>query len=222
MKLADKESLRKVSLHHLIRQNGNPMSKKIKEFDRLFAKNMYTPRNISDQQIADYMKIIADAEAAELPKYDIILCTCTTSSQTRLHHVHGAKIVQCIIDECGMCTEPESLIPLVKHNPEQVVLIGDHKQLAPIVLEHTAKKLGLSVSLFERYAKKAIMLDTQYRMVRIKGEHENYKNYCFHITSYTKSLTTNVPDQVRVFHRLQRANLGFPSRCTCLFVVTVL
>ena len=206
-------------MHHLIRQDGNSISQQIKEFDSLFAKNMKTPQNISDQQIADYMKLIADAEAEELPKYDIILCTCTASSQIRRH---GAKIVQCIIDECGMCTEPESLIPLVKHNPEQVVLIGDHKQLAPIVLEHTAKKLGLSVSLFERYAKKAIMLDTQYRMVRIKGEHENYKNYCFHITSYTKSLTTNVPDQVRVFHRLQRANLGFPSRCTCLFVVTVL
>ena len=36
---------------------------------------------------------------------------------------------QLIIDESGMCMEPESLIPIIHFNPEQVVLIGDHKQL---------------------------------------------------------------------------------------------
>ena len=74
-------------------------------------------------------------------------------------------MTQCIIDECGMCTEPESLIPLTCHKPQQVVLIGDHKQLRPIVKQPTAKELGLERSLFERYAKEAILLDMQYRMV---------------------------------------------------------
>ncbi len=162
-KLVDKESLKGVALHHLIRQDGNSKSKKIKEFDVRFAKNMKTPQNISDKEIEDYMKLTTDAAVEELPKYDIILCTCGAAAGNRI--TRGANIVQCIIDECGMCMEPESLVPLVKHKPEQVVLIGDHKQLAPIVMEPTAQRLGLSVSLFERYAKKAIMLDTQYRMV---------------------------------------------------------
>ena len=39
------------------------------------------------------------------------------------------KVDQLIIDECGMCLEPESLIPIARYNPKQIVLIGDHKQL---------------------------------------------------------------------------------------------
>lgn len=53
----------------------------------------------------------------------------------------------------------------------QVVLIGDPKQLRPIVKNMRVKKLGMSRSLFERYFqlhnKRVVMLDTQYRMVNI-------------------------------------------------------
>ena len=84
-------------------------------------------------------------------------------------------MTQCIIDECGMCMEPETLVPLVSHKPAQVVLIGDHKQLRPIVSNPIAKELGLEISMFERQANlcknkygksfKVIMLREQYRMV---------------------------------------------------------
>lgn len=33
-----------------------------------------------------------------------------------------------------MCTEPETLAPIISSKAEQVVLIGDHKQLQPVVL----------------------------------------------------------------------------------------
>lgn len=67
-----------------------------------------------------------------------------------------------------MCTEPQAMVPVVALNPEQVVLIGDHKQLRPIVLNAKAKILGLERSLFERYSEKAQMLTIQYRMVSTK------------------------------------------------------
>ncbi|XP_070570174.1 3'-5' exoribonuclease HELZ2-like isoform X2 [Ptychodera flava] len=63
-----------------------------------------------------------------------------------------------------MCTEPENVLPLVTNQPQQVVLVGDHKQLRPIVTEDMAKKLGMEISLLERYEKKAMMLTLQYRM----------------------------------------------------------
>jgi regulator of nonsense transcripts 1 len=78
---------------------------------------------------------------------------------------------QVIIDECSMCKEPESFIPIVSSYAKQVVLVGDHKQLQPIILEKRARECGLDRSLFERYASdtanpfKPIMLTTQYRMV---------------------------------------------------------
>lgn len=62
--------------------------------------------------------------------------------------------------------EPECLVPLAAFSgARQVVLVGDHKQLQPIVKNSIAKDRGLGVSLFERYSSRAIMLNVQYRMV---------------------------------------------------------
>ena len=61
--------------------------------------------------------------------------------------------------------EPECLIPLIAFKSTcQVVVIGDHKQLQPIVMEPNAKNRGLNKSLFERYKERAIMLTHQFRM----------------------------------------------------------
>lgn len=46
----------------------------------------------------------------------------------------------------------------------QVVLLGDHKQLRPVVKNEHLRNLGMDRSLFERYHRDAILLDTQYRM----------------------------------------------------------
>jgi len=72
---------------------------------------------------------------------------------------------QLIIDECGMSKEAESLVAIVSSRARHVVLIGDHRQLEPVVLDKSAADLGLSRSLFERYAQQAVTLTTQYRMV---------------------------------------------------------
>jgi len=68
-----------------------------------------------------------------------------------------------------MCKEAESLVPIVSCCPQQVILIGDHRQLQPVILNKTAQSFGLDRSLFERYATSAHMLTTQYRMVCNNG-----------------------------------------------------
>ena len=101
--------------------------------------------------------------------YDIILCTCNeTCSRRLLSSLNGGRIAQCIVDECGMAHEPETMaaISLTDH----AVLIGDHKQLQPVVKYQPARLCGLTTSLFERYAelrRVAILtkLNIQYRMV---------------------------------------------------------
>ena len=63
------------------------------------------------------------------------------------------------------------MIPLVTHSDhiEKLVLIGDHKQLQPVILCWDALAAGLGVSLFERFAQQhgaiTVMLTEQYRMV---------------------------------------------------------
>ncbi len=119
-------------------------------------------------------------EGKELQKsYDIILCTCNETCSGRLlsalQNIEMIEspdklplIAQCIVDECGMATEPETLAAISKC--QHAVLIGDHKQLQPVVKYQVAKDAGLCKSLFERYAEEninLITLETQYRMVSI-------------------------------------------------------
>jgi hypothetical protein len=157
--------LQELSLHHIIRQRGKPYSDVLEDFDSKFRENMETPENVSDAEIARYEKVVKEASVEELKNYDVIFCTCCISSSPRIQR--GTNVAQIIIDECAMCMEPETLIPLVSfRSAEKIVLIGDHKQLQPIVKNRNAKSLGLGKSLFERYAKKVTMLEEQYRMVR--------------------------------------------------------
>jgi superfamily I DNA and/or RNA helicase len=114
--------------------------------------------------VEKYTRLITDAAVHEIKQYDVILCTCSASVSPRM--IRGANVRQLIVDEGGMCMEPECLIPVMNFNTiKQVVIVGDHRQLQPIVLNTVAKDRGLDVSLFERYKERAIMLTHQYRMV---------------------------------------------------------
>lgn len=94
----------------------------------------------------------------------IVLCTCSAAGSKRIKEKCN-NVFQCIVDECGMCLEPETLIPIVSSKAKQVVLIGDHKQLQPIVTNRVARSLGLRTSMFERFSEHALLLEEQYRMV---------------------------------------------------------
>ena len=72
----------------------------------------------------------------------------------------------CLVDEAGQATEPEVLVPLCR-GVQQAVLIGDHRQLPPVVSCAKARQGGLSLSMFERVASRGFpvrMLQVQYRM----------------------------------------------------------
>ncbi|KAM5246258.1 3'-5' exoribonuclease HELZ2 [Ctenodactylus gundi] len=150
--------LRSITLHHRIRQASNPCARQLKAFDtRVKAGEVF-----SREDLSLYRKVLWDARKFELDRHSVILCTCCCAASRSLRNL---GIRQILIDEAGMATEPETLIPLV-HFPqaEKVVLLGDHKQLRPVVKSKELLTLGMDRSLFERYHKDAYMLDTQYRM----------------------------------------------------------
>ncbi|THU97878.1 P-loop containing nucleoside triphosphate hydrolase protein [Dendrothele bispora CBS 962.96] len=99
-----------------------------------------------------------------LEKSDVICTTCITSASTALYHVDFPIV---FLDEASMSTEPASLIPLMKGS-QHVALIGDHKQLPPVITSPEAQAMGLGISLFERLTEEgeipSIMLNIQYRM----------------------------------------------------------
>ena len=156
--------LAEISLHNLIRQKDRPYAEEITVFDEKFKAS---PDEVSPEDIMNYKKVVSKAGQEELQKYDVIFCTTAVATNPKFLRATKGKVFQLIIDEAGMCTEPETLAPIIATEAEQVVLIGDHKQLQPIIICPEAAKLGLSKSLFERYANNAVFLDTQYRMVYI-------------------------------------------------------
>ncbi|XP_060082124.1 helicase with zinc finger domain 2-like [Ylistrum balloti] len=164
-------SLHDMALHHLIRQEGKPYATKIREFDKYFQQISNLSSIIHEGQgeefkskIKKYNSLLTEAEQKELQNYDVIFCTTTMTTNSKFIRSTKNRIFQCIIDESGMCTEPETLATIIATRAEQVVLIGDHKQLRPVVMCQHAARLGLEKSLFERRSNTAILLSTQYRM----------------------------------------------------------
>ena len=171
------EVLEKHSLHFKIRDKDSDLTE-VKEFIRhengLFSEELL--RNLQEEENYlrlemtrnEYIRLKKLAEFAVLRKAHVIFCTCSETGSRRIKDSVG-QAEQCVIDECGMCTEPETLLPMVLS--KKIILVGDHKQLQPVVKNKTAESLGLKISLFQRLfedekmSRYCIMLTEQYRMV---------------------------------------------------------
>uniref|UniRef100_A0A452TPF8 DNA replication ATP-dependent helicase/nuclease n=1 Tax=Ursus maritimus TaxID=29073 RepID=A0A452TPF8_URSMA len=71
----------------------------------------------------------------------------------------------CIVDEASQISQPVCLGPLFFSR--RFVLVGDHQQLPPLVLNREARALGMSESLFKRLEQNenaVVQLTVQYRM----------------------------------------------------------
>eukprot|EP00039_Didymoeca_costata_P001888 m.55985 g.55985 ORF g.55985 m.55985 type:complete len:1105 (+) comp11014_c0_seq3:109-3423(+) len=94
---------------------------------------------------------------------DVICTTCVGAGDPRLAKMRFRYV---LVDESTQATEPECMVPVVL-GPKQVILVGDHCQLGPVVMCKKAATAGLSQSLFERLVVlgiRPIRLQVQYRM----------------------------------------------------------
>lgn len=77
----------------------------------------------------------------------------------------GVRFSTVLVDEAAQCMESATL-PALLLGCERLVLVGDHKQLPPVVLSPSALEHGLGVSLFARLTASGmapVMLEEQYR-----------------------------------------------------------
>ena len=161
------EKFKADSLHEIIRTEN----KKIRVMEELFESMASENRVPTPALLAERRNLITDMEKLVLSRrHDIILCTCNEACSRRLQGAAmKVTIAQCIVDECGMAHEPETIAAISLS--EHVVLIGDHKQLKPVIHHTPAREKGLSTSLFQRYVEKTglepLRLRIQYRMVSI-------------------------------------------------------
>jgi len=93
----------------------------------------------------------------------IVLATCSTCGSEVLEN-HNFDL--CILDEASQAPVPLALIPMLISG--KTILVGDGKQLSPVVKNREAIKLGLKNTLFEHVEKEkpsnGKMLKIQYRM----------------------------------------------------------
>jgi regulator of nonsense transcripts 1 len=118
---------------------------------------------LGSQDEKKFKQLTRAAEREILSNADVVCCTCVGAGDPRLSKI---KFRNVLIDESTQSAEPECLIPLVL-GCKQVVLVGDHKQLGPVIMNKKAAKAGLNQSLFERLVKLGfipIRLNIQYRM----------------------------------------------------------
>ncbi|XP_029498168.1 regulator of nonsense transcripts 1-like [Oncorhynchus nerka] len=110
-----------------------------------------------------YRALKRTAERELLTNADVICCTCVGAGDPRLAKMQFRSI---LIDESTQATEPECMVPVIL-GAKQLILVGDHCQLGPVVMCKKAAKAGLSQSLFERLVVlgiRPIRLQVQYRM----------------------------------------------------------
>ncbi|XP_071953207.1 5'-3' DNA helicase ZGRF1-like [Antedon mediterranea] len=101
---------------------------------------------------------------ALLAQVKVVAVTCAASV---FPCIDKQKFPVVLLDECSQMTEPASLLPVAKFHCEEIVLVGDPKQLPPTIQKsESSTNYGLEQTLFDRLVAmgiEAIMLRTQYR-----------------------------------------------------------
>ena len=148
-----------LSLHVMVRNLDTPDKQELKKFQLL-------KDELGDLTAADarrYRQLRSAAEREILQAADVICTTCVGAGDPRLINF---RFRQVLVDESTQAMEAECLIPIVL-GAKQIVLVGDHCQLGPVVMCKRAAKAGLTQSLFERLVllgTRPIRLQVQYRM----------------------------------------------------------
>ena len=118
---------------------------------------------LTERDQKKYHTLRSRTEREILQAADVICCTCVGAGDPRFKNF---RFRQVLIDEATQAIEAEALIPIVM-GAKQVVFVGDHCQLGPVVMCKAAAKAGLTQSLFERLVligNRPIRLQVQYRM----------------------------------------------------------
>ncbi|XP_063493214.1 DNA replication ATP-dependent helicase/nuclease DNA2 isoform X4 [Symphalangus syndactylus] len=126
-------------------------------------KSLALLEELYNSQLASSHTAVVGEEG--VPPHSCQLIVATTCMGIN-HPIFSRKIFDfCIVDEASQISQPICLGPLFFSR--RFVLVGDHQQLPPLVLNHEARALGMSESLFKRLEQNknaVVQLTVQYRM----------------------------------------------------------
>ncbi|CAD8124849.1 unnamed protein product [Paramecium sonneborni] len=148
-----------LTLHNQVRSLDIPQYHSLQAFYELLDQQGELDQK--DEQV--FIRMRDEAEKEIIEQADIICTTCIGSADKRLKDM---RFLYVLIDEATQAIEPECLLPMLK-GAKHVILVGDHRQLGPVVQSREAASVGLDRSLFERLVQlgiRPVRLQVQYRM----------------------------------------------------------
>eukprot|EP01132_Coremiostelium_polycephalum_P010214 gene10214-12525_t len=111
------------------------------------------------------MKTITDIKEF-LDKQKVVAATCV--GMNHAYFTSLRRFDYCIIDEASQLSQPVCFTPICK--AKVFILVGDHYQLPPIIVNSESKKYGMDISLFKRlsiaHPNSVSTLNYQYRMCK--------------------------------------------------------
>ncbi|KAK0176450.1 hypothetical protein PV328_000582 [Microctonus aethiopoides] len=140
------------------------------------AKDITPSAIVRNRMVFSTIEYQQTLERNTLTEAQVIASTLTSCCSSQMKSIFGSDgliIPVCLVDEAGQATELATTAPLIL-GVQNLILVGDTKQLRPTVLSMKAAELGFDTTLFARAEKifardksrnPIIMLDTQYRMV---------------------------------------------------------
>jgi regulator of nonsense transcripts 1 len=148
-----------LTLHTMVKSLDSPDKQELRKLQLL--KESQGELIPADEK--KYRRLRSQTEREILQAADVICTTCVGAGDPRLSNF---RFRQVLIDEATQAMEAEILIPVVQ-GAKQLVLVGDHCQLGPVIMCKKSAKAGLNQSLFERLVLlgiRPIRLQVQYRM----------------------------------------------------------
>jgi regulator of nonsense transcripts 1 len=148
-----------LSLHYQVRHLDDREESELNKLMRLRDEL----GDLNDRDDRRLKSLRRTAERDLLAAAEVICTTCVTAGDPRLATIRFRSV---LVDEATQATEPEALIPIV-HGCKQLVFVGDHCQLGPVITDKRAAAAGLGQSMFERLVAlgaRPIRLTVQYRM----------------------------------------------------------
>ena len=101
-------------------------------------------------------------ERAEALESASVVAATTAACGSRVLRSQSFDVV--VVDEASQLTEPDTLAAI--NRGDRFVLVGDHRQLPPVVQTEGPLETSLFERLIEQYPDAAVLLDRQYRMAQ--------------------------------------------------------
>ncbi|MFW6384014.1 MAG: AAA domain-containing protein [Halodesulfurarchaeum sp.] len=102
------------------------------------------------------------AERADALESAPVVAATTAACGSRVMRSQAFDVV--VVDEASQLTEPDTLAAI--NRGDRFVLVGDHRQLPPVVQTEGVLETSLFERLIEEYPEAAVLLDRQYRMAQ--------------------------------------------------------